>query len=80
MGDEGPFRESLMDSCAACWPWQRAEKLQNLGNSLVEKSALVVAGTPSLWVCAGGFPEELCITRARVRASSSSIPEWGPLL
>ena len=51
----------------------------NLGNQLVEKSALAVAGTPSAvgacWRISGGVMhhESACKSEFRVR-----FPEWGP--
>ena len=51
----------------------------NLGNPLVEKSALAVAGTPSAvgacWRISGGVMhhESACKSEFRVR-----FPEWGP--
>ena len=52
---------------------------RNLGNPLVEKSALAVAGTPSAvgacWRISGGVMhhESACKSEFRVR-----FPEWGP--
>ena len=52
---------------------------RNLGNLLVEKSALAVAGTPSVvgvcWWISGGVMhhESACKSEFRVR-----FPEWGP--
>ena len=48
MGDEGPSRESLCGPvCCLLAPGSVRKSGRNLGNLLVEQSALVVAGTPS---------------------------------
>ncbi len=80
MGDEGPSRESLCGPvCCLLAPGSVRKSGRNLGNLLVEKSALVVAGTPSAvgvcWRISGGVMhhESACKSEFRVR-----FPEWGP--
>ena len=56
------------------WVWRK-----NLRNPLVEKSALAVDGTPSAVGVCWWISGVLCITRARVRASSGFDSRSGDL-